>query len=56
MKIIMKSTVNYIVGEANKGVVEFISRIQELNSEVIQEQEKFFLLRTEPITDESYSI
>ena len=52
----MKDTVNFILTEANKGNSEFIQKVQELNSELLNEKEKFFELRTEPITDETYSI
>lgn len=56
MKLIMKHTANFIATEATQGKQESINRITELQAEVIGETEQYYLLKSEPLTDETYSI
>lgn len=45
MKIMMKHTVDYIMRQATTGKVEFVDKIKELQKEIIEERELYFVMR-----------
>ena len=45
MIILLKTTANYIMIEAQKGISEFLQRVEELNSVIIEERENYFVLK-----------
>lgn len=47
MRILMKTTANWLIEQANKGIPEFIEKIKELQPLIIAEKETFFLLKEE---------
>ena len=53
MKIIMKHMANYIVSMANKGVREFQEKVEFLNSNIVEEREKFFVFKDEQVPEVS---
>lgn len=43
----MKQTVNYLILEASKNNREAIDKITKLNSNIVAEKEKYFILKDE---------